>query len=269
MENILKIIYDKSLNNKIININDINKILELLIIEKKLGDYIFDINVQPIRSNNLASYSYYSKNITIYSQTIETMLKNIEVNMLNLNDFEKKLYKNLALLQIILHEIEHANQAKISYTDNTLEAFIIRISYTVSDCYFESLYEYSPQERLAEIKSYREIISLMSYINNKLEKLPLILETEKLQRQLRGYHYSKEIISSPLITFFKQGKKELILQSFDWYHTDSLNTVYNIYNLNERFNYGFPISLEEYSDNMKKLVLSLNNNFNNRTNFKK
>ena len=166
VENILKIIYDKSFNNKIIDINDIDKILELLINEKQLNNYILNIDVQPIRSNNLASYSNYSKKITIYSHTIELMIKNIESNILNISNFEKTLYKNLSLVQVILHEIEHANQEKISYIENTLEAFIIRMAYTVDNSYFESLYEYSPQERLAEIKSYREVISLTSYIKN-------------------------------------------------------------------------------------------------------
>lgn len=269
MENILKIIYDKSFNNKIIDINDIDKILELLINEKQLNNYILNIDVQPIRSNNLASYSNYSKKITIYSNTIELMLKNIESNILNISNFEKTLYKNLSLVQVILHEIEHANQEKISYIENTLEAFIIRMAYTVDNSYFESLYEYSPQERLAEIKSYREVISLTSYIKNKLDKLPLILEMDKLQRFLRGYHYSQGKVISPLITFFKQGKKEFVLQSFDWYRKDSLDMVYTQYNLEERFNYGLPISLDEYSNSMGNLVLSLNDNFNNRTNFKR
>ncbi len=179
------------------------------------------------------------------------------------------LYKNLSMLQILLHEIEHANQTKISYTDNTLEVFILRMSYTVNDYYSETLYEYSPQERMAEIKSYKEIISLISFIENKLYNLPTILETEKLQRLLRGYHYNQGKISSPIITFFKQAGKESILQSFDWYRLHDLNTVYTNYSIDERFNYGFPISLDEYSNNIKKLILSLNNNFNNRTNFKK
>ena len=34
MENILRIIYDKTINNKILNFKDIEKILELLVIEK-------------------------------------------------------------------------------------------------------------------------------------------------------------------------------------------------------------------------------------------
>lgn len=269
MENILKIIYDKSINNKIIDINDIDKILELLINKKQLNNYILSIDVQQIRSNNLASYSNYSKKITVYPYTIELMLDNIESNILNVSDFEKILYKNLSLLQVVLHEIEHANQEKKLYVENTLESFILRMAYTVDNSYFESLYEYSPQERFAEIKSYKEVIFLISYIKNKLDKLPFILEMDKLQRFLRGYHYNQGKVNSPLITFFKQGNKELILKSFDWYKNNSFDKVYIQYNLEERFNYGFPISLDEYSNSMENLVLSLNDNFSNRTNFKR
>ena len=41
------------------------------------------------------------------------------------------------------------------------------------------------------------------------------------------------------------------------------------YNLEKRFNYDISISLDEYSNSMGNLVLSLNDNFNNSTNFKR
>lgn len=271
MENILKIIYDKSFENKILDLKDIEKILELLVINKCLGNYILNIDIQPIRSNNLASYSTFTKNIIIYTGTLELMVKNIEKNILIASDIEKNLYKNLSILQILLHEVEHANQEKILYTENSLEAFIIRMSCLVSNSYNENLYEYCPEERLAEIKSFEEILSLITIINNKLEKLSEIIETEKLQRLLRGYHYSKSLVNCPLITYFKLGNKEEILQSFDWYSDtpeNALSQASNIYNLNLRMKFGFPIALNEYGESMKSLVLSLNNNFKNRTNIK-
>ena len=176
MENILKIIYDKTINNKIIDFKDIEKILDLLIVEKSL----------PIRSNNLASYSNYSKKITIYTEMIDKMVKDIENNLLNVNGFETTLYKNLSILQILLHEVEHANQQKIAYNDNTLEALIIRLSYLVNYDYDEKMYEYCPEERLAEIKSFEEINTLISYTNNKLNSLPSIVKMEILKRNLKG-----------------------------------------------------------------------------------
>ena len=263
MENILKIIYDKSINNKILNLKDIEVILELLIIEKCLNKYILNIDAQPIRSNNLASYSNYAKKITIYIKTIEQMVKDIENNILNTNNFETTLYKNLSILQILLHEIEHANQQKIAYNDNTLEALIIRLSFLVNNGYDEKLYDFCPEERLAEIKSFEEINTMIRYINNKLILLPDILETEKLKRQLRGYHYKNGIVTIPIVDYFTFGNKKQLLEVFDL-----SNNILENYTLNERYKYGFPISTNEYGTSMKKLVLSLQKNFNNRINIK-
>ena len=260
MENILEIIYDRTIKNKILNLKDIVKILEILVIDKCLNDYILNINVQQIRSNNLASYSTYTKKITIYTQMIEQMLKNIENNILNANEFEKILYKNICILQILLHEIEHANQQKIAYNDNSLEALIIRLSFLVENGYEENLYEFCPEERLAEIKSFCEINNLIKILDTKkLKKLPNILETEKLRRLLRGYHYKDSTMNIPLIDYFILGnKKELVKIS------ESFFVNIEKYNLTERFKYGFPISINEYGNSMQELVLSLNNNFKNK-----
>ncbi len=260
MENILKIIYDKTNTNEILNLKDIEKILELLVVEKCLNEYILNIDVQLIRSNSLASYSNCTKKITIYTKTIDQMVKDIDNNILNVNKFETTLYKNLSILQILLHEIEHANQQKIAYHNNTLEALIIRLSYLVNNGYDEKLYEFCPEERLAEIKSFEEIKTMISYINNKLNLLPNIIETEKLKRQLRGYHYKNNFVTVPIVEYFTLGNKEKLLESFDL-----SNSVSN-YTLNDRYKYGFPISNIEYGTSMKKLVLSLQKNFNNRIN---
>lgn len=270
MENVLRIIYDKSINNKILNLNDIEKILELLVIDKNLNEYILNIDVQLIKSNNLASYSTYDKKITIFSLTIKKMLQNIEKNVLILNNFEHQLYKNLSILQVLLHEVEHANQIKISYNDNTLETFIIRISNLVNEK--EDLYEFCPTERFAEIKSFEELLFLLNYITKRLDILPKVLETEKSQRLLKGYHYYNWLtINSPLITYFISGRKKHLLESFSWFSNnldDSLIQVCDEYELNERLKYGFPITIDEYSSSMEHLILSLNKNFKNRINAK-
>lgn len=263
MENILKIIYDKTNDNKILDLKDIEKILEDLVVEKRLNDYILNISVQQIRSNNLASYSTYTKKITIYTEMINQMIKDIEKNILNINVFEVTLYKNLLILQTLLHEVEHANQQKIAYNDNTLEALVIRLSYLVNNRYDDNLYEYCPEERLAEIKTFEEISILVSHINKKLITLPDIIEMEKLKRQLRGYHYKNNFITIPIVDYFTIGNKRELLDTFDL-----SNACFKNYALNDRYKYGLPISINEYGTSMKKLVLSLEKNFNNRITIK-
>lgn len=259
MESILKIIYDKTVDNKTLDLKDIEKILEVLVVEKRLNDYILNINVQQIRGNNLASYSTYTKKITIYTEMISQMVKDIGKNILNVNEFEEMLYKNLLILQTLLHEVEHANQQKIAYNDNTLEALIIRLSYLVNNGYDDDLYEYCPEERLAEIKTFDEIFILVNHINKKLIILPDIIETEKLKRQLRGYHYKNNFVTVPIVDYFMVGNKRELLDIFDL-----SDACLKDYALNDRFKYGFPISINEYGTSMKKLVLSFQKNFNNR-----
>lgn len=258
MESILKIIYDRSIKNKILDIKDIDEILGLLVINKCLNDYVLNISIQPIRSNNLASYSSYTKNITIYTEAIDQMIKNIEKNILIASDLEISMYKNLSILQVLLHEVEHANQQKIAYNENSLEALIIRISYLIHDAYSEKLYEYCPEERFAEIKSFEYLLLMINYLNKKLNNLSEILNTEKLQRLLRGYHYINGSVDAPLNTYFTIGNRSDFLNFFD------LNTDL----LNERMKFGFPISIDEYGISMNNLVLSLNKNFKNRINIK-
>ena len=98
MENVFKIIYDKTKAKKIIGINDIENILALVINEECLNYYIKNINVQPKRSNYLASYSVKYNNITIYSNTIEKMKNDLNNQLINIGDFDKLLYINLLLL---------------------------------------------------------------------------------------------------------------------------------------------------------------------------
>lgn len=261
MESILKIIYDKTINNRILSFKDIEKILELLVIEKCLNEYILNINIQPTRSNIIASYSNYTKKITIYIEMIEQMVKDIQNNILNTNNFETILYINFSILQILLHEVEHANQQKIAYNENTLEALIIRMSYLVDNSYDEDLYEYCPEERLAEIKSFDEINNLIGYINQDLISLPDILKAEKLKRQLRGYHYKNNFINIPIVDYFTYGNKQQLIDGLD-----ITGNAIEKYTLSDRFKYGFPISIEEYGTSTKKLVLSLQRKFNNRIN---
>ncbi len=269
MENVLRLIYNKTVKNEVLNLKDIEQILELLIVNKDLNKYILNIDVQPIRSNNLASYSSYTKNITIYAEMIKKMIEDIEMNILNANEFEVMLYKNLSILQILLHETEHANQQKIADNDNNLEAFIIRLSYLVDNAYEDEIYEYCPEEKLAEVKSFEEIIDLMKYLEKESIRLPEIFDIERLNRLLRGYHYIDSHLNIPLETYFTMAKRQDLFCYVDLslnLSSTNFNASLTKYKLQERLRYGFPISELEYGTSMRKLVLSLNRNFKNKTN---
>ena len=74
---------------------------------------------------------------------------------------------------------------------------------------------------------------------------------------------NKIFIKEIRIEYFTLGNKEKLLDAFDL-----SNSALENYTLSDRCKYGFPISNIEYGTSMKKLVLSLQKNFNNRINIK-
>ena len=268
MEKILEIVYNYSINNKILDIKSIERIVELIIDTRKLNNYVNNIVVESDNSKKLASYQNYLKQISINAQMIDIMLKRLEDNIIIENSFEKLFYKNLSVLQVILHEIEHAYQEKIMLLENSLEAFILRISYMVREEDSKRLYEYCLYERLAEIKSFEMLSEIVSLDFKELKQVGCLVKNDKLQRMLRGYHYNgTEYINYPIEEYLIGCNKKELLNSFDWYSDDNESCIFNSsekYKLYDRYKYGFPISKEEYADPMKKLILFYKENYRNK-----
>ena len=133
----------------------------------------------------------------------------------------------------------------------------------INNSYDGRLYELCSEERLAEIKSFEEIKTLISYIDNKLVLLPEIIEMEELKRQLKGYHYKNNFVTIPIVDYFTLGNQQKLLEALEL--TDNIQEKYI---LPERFKYGFPISISEYGTSMKKLLFTLEHNFKNKINIK-
>lgn len=251
MEKIFEIIYNLSIKQQYLNINDIEKIVEQLVELKCLENYISSITTGGIRSNNVASYSQIDKSIIVHLNSIEKIIESIKDRIKIENSLSKNLYLNMCILQILLHEIEHANQIKIA-SYNTLESFILRISKMIK--YNEKLYEYMPNERFAEIKSYNDIVKIIGCYSKDNELNNMILN-DKLQRNMRGYHYINGNIYSPIEIYFSESKRIDLLSSFDWYNKiNKADIVNSQYNINDAIFYGFPISSRQYCFFMNELL---------------
>ena len=244
MNNILKIIFDSSFNKKIINKNEIENIIITLIYQKTFNNYISNI-IFDDGDDGLASYNMDDIKITIYNRVIDKMINNIDKNLLINDNFQRYLFKNLSILQIILHELEHVNQNNIICFDNSFEALIIRLSRLVSFNNNEQLYEVCPTERLTEIKSYKEMIDIILPLKKKIYELKKLLNSELLKRKISGYHYQNNSIIYPLLTYFSIENKEYIIDSI---------CLDDNKDLDYKFKYGLPISFEEYTYSMVKLV---------------
>lgn len=106
---------------------------------KNIGEYIKDASIEETDINEfddeivLAAYHPNKKIIKVYSNTIKIMLEMQDKYQGLFNGVEQIFYKNILITQVILHELEHANQRRIIDRENTLESKILRISVTNLD----------------------------------------------------------------------------------------------------------------------------------------
>ena len=259
MDNVLKVIYDKSVNNEILCEKDAYNLLEFLTLEKQLTEYVTNIKFQPLRSNKIASYSAKEKIININLESAYLILSRL--NLKNLTKIEISMYRNIFILQILLHELEHANQERLLYLNNNLESFIINLSNCVDFSLQDRLYEFSPNERFAEINSFEDILNMIKQISKKMPDLNNVIQTEFMLRTIKGYHYKDSNITSPLIDFSELGNQKEQLECFDWFENDLRKCYINVskkYNLANRKFYGFPISREEYAEDMLYILQYMN-----------
>lgn len=275
METLLSLIYDYSIKKKILDIKSIKKIITLLIDTKKIHEHILKINIINENNKKLASYNNYTKNIEINLLCVNNMLKNIDNSIIISDEIEKIFYKNLLILQIILHELEHANQEKIILNEDSqdIEQLILKLSEQIDNNIKIKLYEICPEERLAEIKSFKDILDIINPIKKQYHELSEIIKLEEHQRLLRGYHYNNgNFIESPLISYFSKTNNITMLNNFNWYNKDfniCLSSTILKYKLLDRLKYGLPIEIDEYTESMKTIIISTKTKFKNRILIKK
>ena len=280
---LLELLFDYSVSDKKIDGDYIEKLIDIYVTTNVLEKYVLKYEI--IRSDNnrnknyLASYNPYDKTIKIYGEEIDRLFNSSKKYEMDFNDLEKCFYQNVIFTQIILHELEHANQRRIMAHENGLEAEILTLSFIrvkevnklISLGYndyqiiklmlgdieevrelYELNYDIAPQERLAEIKSHLLMIDILNGIGGFLPNLILMEEAHVLKNMLKGYNQ----YSSPSIRFIKQIGNGNALQLFDWYDNDSekcLSLLREKYSLYERLKYGLMISKQEKSISLEKL----------------
>ena len=252
---LLKLIYDYSRSGKLVDHNYVDKLIEIVIEEKKLNKYVIKSQILSEKESfiengiSLAQYNPFSKTISIYANGINQMLEFNDRYLVLFGSTEQLFYKNSLITQIILHELEHANQRKIIDTEQTLEAEILKLitseisfntgmkllneGYSIeqiityisikkhqSNENYKKNYNIAPEERLAEIKSYQEILELLFEIKEYVPNLLEFEQTNKLEQLLRGFDYKEGFIYPPTVLYLIQNGNAQALNRFDWYNED-------------------------------------------------
>lgn len=263
---LISLIYDYVKNNKVLDKDFINSILDVVINELELNDYVIDSEIiyVPGKSKKrylIANYDFYHRIIEINLQIALERLKK-EAKILRLSPTETSYFIAKELAEATLHELEHANQVKKFDVDgNNIESLIIKgafahkniirrdILFFLMNGYSEKelrtryrivkrgikFYKYDPLERLAEYQALNYTKEILKELNvGNIVMLHTYYEVYK--NYIRGYELQKE----PTKFFLSKvdGLK-------DWQEIERLSKDSD---LKTRLSLGLPISKEEYQD---------------------
>ena len=292
---IFKLVYDYSINGKIIDKTFIDRLVEIVVLEKRLYNYIQRVNITDklIKSSNGiigAEYNLTSMDISIHSGSIQRIIesksKHYQYYYL-FNSLERLMFKNLLIVQIILHELEHVYQNKLcdNRHDNSIYFKLINASFLLEKSLnnweifkaistgkidendlsallskyknlYQQYYKVNPSERLAQINSYKTIVNLLTPVRDQVPNLYNHEYLTLLKEKLNGYPNPWQIGICPTQIFLFGVELEDVWKDLDFYNKKVkklTKTVYSKYSLEKRLSLGLPISELEYNSLNQKL----------------
>ena len=202
------------------------------------------------------------------------------------HDQERKLYRNLIFVQMLLHEVEHMEQYRKVKSDLLdFESKLLRLYYGPTLYYemhqsevtsfdyatiasilsyfeFEAIYYMEdPRERMAQIRSHQQILKLIRSFYKESTDIYQHEENELNFERIHGYKFIKEKFVAPTIAFLSGMTREEALKFFkvdmeckELLNESLKNSILRTYSLEERLLFGLPIRMEEYCEESKKLV---------------
>ena len=251
---LLRIIYDYTKQRKIIDRKFLDKFIEIVVNYKSLDDYVkfvtFSEEIQSKDSGTiLASYNHLLKRIRVNYYSIVEYLENFENKYCYFSDFENLFLKNLEIVQLILHELEHANQFNKCENSSTYESMLLRESlFCSNNNLYKSAYNYAPEERLANIISYREIINILNYIKELVPNLLNFENYKLLDYAINDYQIIDSNIIPPTIYYFFIGNMNESLRRLGLINSDGTikQNIENEFDYEKRLTYGLSISNYEF-----------------------
>lgn len=238
-------------------------------------NYTIGINLNYIKSELIKSswYDDLKSNLYLFNILVILILKH-EFNhfrqvtryrcVINSNDFLDKLFIN-SFVMTCFSSIELVN----SYND-TEDIVLNEIYRKYHDCF--------SVERLAQIDAYRNIIDLMVPIREKLKQVYYYYLYEYYFYKIKDYSIMDDIVLSPIDKilflmddYFQYSDNQILTDDADGLDDDFYENIIDDYSVNERFIYGLPISIAEYSDTVDfvKVMYMLAGNFDIDSNVKK
>lgn len=288
---ILKLLCDYSKNYKIVDSAFVDKLITIVATNRELNKFVKKVVIQNHLESSietklqLATYERYACKMSIGIADLQAyaIVSETEIDAQLDSTFEKLLYVNFKITEVICHELEHALQFKTKHSDRQdSDAILTRICYAIcspkiilsllmkgsslkqiSDYLTDNTnnyiknYDIDPLERMAEIKTLRFIREIIEPIKEKVPNLYQIKFNDVITEYIKGYEQTSSTIISPTWKYLQKMQHGNDLQKFSFYNQNNevmQKKLFKQHNLTERLIYGFPITEDEYQ-NIRKLTL--------------
>ena len=199
-EELFKIIWDVSKAGNLLNTREIERLLDIIVRSRNLKEFLKEIRFECLE-NLKAAYHPLKKRIIIdyenIRETIDTQLPHVSF----FQDQERKLYRNLIFVQMLLHEVEHMEQYRKVKSDLLdFESKLLRL------CYGPTLYYEMHQSEVTSF-DYATIASILSYF--EFEAIYYMEDPRERMAQIRSHQQILKLIRS----FYKESTDDRI---FKW-----------------------------------------------------
>lgn len=290
-EQLLKLIFDYSINGKKADINFVKDIVNIYMQYKPVDNFcraIYEGDLSKLSSSKddcfISVYLPALKLIQVDFSTCSRINQRYEKYMDLFNDLEKKMFINTFIAQSILHELEHADELRISsdHSDNSIDATIYRICFSqflfmkngkvISDNTHLSddvNYWINPIERVADINAYKTICKSLELIKKHVPNLYEFYLSLTMQCMVTGYDQSLVKGNCPTKSYLENVGLKDVWSNLCFYHRTKNKLIEDVcsrYSPTKRFSLGLPVTLEEYEEHSKLYLLSNKNRFDECSN---
>lgn len=245
-EKIAKIIADYSSRNMLLDEEGIIPILVILIKELNILDFVKGYTILlDTDEGKKGFYNQDNRTITIYSNRIKNMLAR-DFGFLPITD------QNLIFVRVLIHEINHAKQFKMCFTDDSFEAQLYQDSFGYFYTSFllhkahltiyNRYHDFFPIERMADIDSARICLGISEHLKTELSFNHLYAKFLMADYQEPTKYFS------PLEYYAIKTNSTILRRQpfYDKSRNQMLCNVQELYSLDERLRFGLLISDSEY-----------------------
>lgn len=237
-----------AIKKEILNINDLKKIVRIVVEDKSLEESLANGIIFMSREEAKKKFDFSELALDLWRGGYYVQDKAIYIQLDNLYEFcnvedeemgydDQVRFVNMRILFLLLHELEHANQENKKY-GTYLEAQILFECDTKEN---DDTYAISPKERFANIYALIQILEIANMLGLS-EKIINYFKKDLQRKMIFPYIWLIKSDVGPTNEYFKAHNNHAMFEKLNELSKDNLN-------LDFRILFGLPISKLEFDEN--------------------